>query len=90
MEHAAVLKTDSQSRISLKGFVESGQSFVLTVRKNGTYVLAPAKPAVKVKVPAKEKWLHENKAASKSLDKGIKEAAEGKLTSRGSFAKYAR
>jgi len=35
-------------------------------------------------------WLYENEAANRSVDRGLKEAGEGKAKYLGSFAKYAK
>jgi len=40
--------------------------------------------------PACELWLYENPKALVSVKKGLKQADEGKLVDRGSFAKHAR
>lgn len=39
-------------------------------------------------IPAKEKWLFENKKALKKIDKGLKDAAAGRLSERVKFSKY--
>lgn len=39
-------------------------------------------------IPAAEQWLYANKRALKQLKKGLKEAASGKIKTRGGFSKY--
>lgn len=41
-----------------------------------------------VEIPAREKWLYDNKTALKSVRKGLQEAADENLLSRESFAQY--
>ena len=41
------------------------------------------------KLPEREKWLFKNKKALKQVNQGIKDSAQGKVKSLGSFAKYA-
>lgn len=41
-----------------------------------------------MKIPAKEKWLSDNKTALNKVKKGLKDSAAGKIKNRGSFAKY--
>jgi predicted transcriptional regulator len=42
-----------------------------------------------VAIPARELWLFNNKKALASVKRGIEDAAAGRVTRRGSFAKYA-
>jgi hypothetical protein len=44
--------------------------------------------AVFTEIPVDEVWLYQNRKALKSVKKGLKESAEGKLVSRGSFAQF--
>ena len=54
-------------------------------RKDGKIVLEPV-----AQVPEKDHWIYKNPKALASLLKGIKDAEEGRVTSLGSFAKYAK
>jgi len=58
-------------------------SFHVTHHKDGRIILEPY-----TEIPLREKWLYENKVALKQVTKGIKDAAQGKLVSRGDFSKY--
>lgn len=42
-----------------------------------------------VEIPAREKWLFENKAALKSVQRGLKQAAQRRLSKKGGFAEFA-
>ena len=50
---------------------------------DGTILLEPL-----VELPARETWLFKNKEALASVEKGLKQSAEGKTKSLGSFAKH--
>ena len=39
-------------------------------------------------IQASEKWVFKNKKVLKKLEKGLKDAEEGRLSNRGSFAKF--
>jgi hypothetical protein len=41
-----------------------------------------------VEVPAREKWLFDNKAALKKVKQGLKDAVEKRVTEKDSFASY--
>jgi hypothetical protein len=43
---------------------------------------------LKIDIPESEKWLYENKTAFEKVKEGLKDAAEGKLSSHGKFSKY--
>lgn len=42
-----------------------------------------------VEIPAREKWLWENKDALQQVKQGLRDSAAGKVISRGSFVKFA-
>lgn len=76
------VRPDSKGRISLGRIAEGVSSYTLT-RDHGRIILEP-----NVEIPAQEKWLWDNKAALKQVQKGMQDSASGKVKSRGSFAKY--
>lgn len=78
------LRPDSKGRISLGRLAKGVSSYAVHQEKNGTIVLEPF-----VEIPAKEKWLFDNKTALKQVKTGLEQAKAGKLVKRGSFAKYA-
>lgn len=77
------VKPDTKGRILL-GKIAEGVSSYTVIKDNDRIILEP-----NVEIPAKEKWLWENKNALKSVKNGLQDAAAGKVKSRGSFAKFA-
>jgi len=41
-----------------------------------------------VEIPAREKWLFDNKTVLKKIERGIKDSAEERLSNRDSFSQY--
>jgi hypothetical protein len=81
---ASGLAPDSKKRVSLtKVLADAGVTFNIYVNKLGQIVLDPQKS-----VPAHEAWLFEDKKVLGSVKRGLKQAAQGKVKSLGSFAKY--
>lgn len=78
------IKPDAKGRIYLGQLAEGVSGFTVEVDKNHRIILEPM-----VEIPAREKWLFDNKAALKSVKQGLEEAKKGKLHDLGSFAKYA-
>lgn len=79
------VKPDSKGRITLGKWAEGVSSFVISIDKHHRIILEPYS-----EIPAREMWVYENKKVHNKLKRGIKDAAEGKITSRGSFAKYVK
>ncbi len=77
------VRPDSKGRITLGKLAEDVSSFMVYRKPDGIIVLEPFS-----EIPAKERWLYENKEALAAVKKGLKESAEGKVKSRGSFKKY--
>ena len=78
------VRPDSKGRIALGEFAKGVSSFIVLQGSDGSLHLEP-----QVEIPAREKWLFNNKSALTSVRKGIKEAQDGKIKSLGSFGKYA-
>ena len=76
------VRPDSKGRISLGKIAEGISSYTVT-RENGRIILEP-----NVEIPAKEKWLWENKTALKQVKSGLKDSASGGVKSRGDFTKF--
>jgi hypothetical protein len=85
MGTSLTLRPDSKGRITLGALAEGVSSYRATVDSSGRIVLEPF-----AEIPAREKWLFENKDALAAVKEGLKQAAEGKTSSRGSFAKFAK
>lgn len=77
------VKPDSKGRITLGKWAEGVSSFAISVDKHNRIILEPY-----TEIPAREMWVYKNKNVHNKLKRGIKDAAEGKTSSRGSFAKY--
>ena len=78
------VRPDSKGRITLGKLAEGVSSFMVSEHPGGGYLLEPM-----VEIPAREKWLFENKAALSSVKRGLAQSAKGEVRSRGSFAKFA-
>ena len=76
---------DSKKRLSLAGAIGELTAFNIYRNRFGQVVLDPVKT-----IPASESWLFANPAALASVKQGLRESAEGKCVSRGSFVKYAK
>ena len=80
-----IVRPDSKGRVTLGNLASGVSSFKVSVDSQGRLVLEP-----QVEVPAAEAWLWKNQAALASVQKGIKEAGEGKRVKRESYASFAR
>jgi hypothetical protein len=77
------VRPDSKGRIMLGKIAKGISSFDVQEVEYGVYSLI-----ANVEMPAKERWIYENKAVARSLKKGMKQAKTGEVISRGSFAKH--
>jgi hypothetical protein len=77
-----VLRPDSKGRVALGELAEGVSSFHVSV-DGDRIILEPY-----AEVPAREKWLFENREALASVKRGMADSAAGKTKSRGSFAKH--
>lgn len=75
---------DAKKRLSLGEALREATAFNIYRNPLGQLILDPVKT-----VPASEMWLYENAQALASVKQGLRESAEGKSVSRGSFAKFA-
>jgi hypothetical protein len=80
------LHIDSRSRISIAAFIPKGMqiSSLKAYQEGDRIILEPM-----AEIPARELWLHQNKDAMASLDKGLEDAEAGKVHDLGSFAQFA-
>jgi hypothetical protein len=58
-------------------------SYIITKDKYNRIILEP-----RVEIPAREKWLFDNKTSLSQVKRGLEDSASGRIKSRGSFAKY--
>ena len=82
MSYTKTLRPDAKGRITLGKLAEGVTGFAVSVDENHRIILEPL-----AEIPAREKWLFENKIALNQVAQGIKEAAQGKLTKK-DFSKY--
>lgn len=78
------IRPDSKGRITLGKLAKGVSSFLVSEQPGGAVLLEPM-----VEIPAREKWLFDNKAALQSVKRGIAQSAKGEAKSRGSFARFA-
>lgn len=79
-----ILRPDSKGRITLGPVLTQGVSgFKITETKDHKIILEPY-----AEIPAHEKWLFTNKTALNQVEQGLKEAGQGKVVSKGGFAKH--
>lgn len=84
MKNVLTLRPDSKGRITLGALARGVSSFQATVDSKGRVVLEPF-----AEIPAREKWLFENKAALSAVREGLGQSAQGRTRARGSFARFA-
>ncbi len=77
------VRPDAKGRITLGRIAEGVSSYIITQDKNNRIILEP-----QVEIPAREKWLFENKASLQKVRKGMEDAAAGRTHSLDSFAKH--
>jgi hypothetical protein len=77
------VRPDSKGRITLGKLTKEYSGYTMKESADGTILLEPL-----VELPAREAWLYKNKEALASVEKGLKQSAEGKTKSLGSFAKH--
>jgi hypothetical protein len=77
------LRPDSKGRITLGHLADGVSSFSVTETNDHKIILEPF-----TEIPTHEKWLFANKTAFKKVEQGLKDAANGRVSSRGSFSKF--
>lgn len=83
MARPITIRPDAKGRITLGTLARGVSSFQATVDDHGRIILEPFS-----EIPAREKWLFENKVALNAVREGLLQSAEGRTRSRGSFAKF--
>lgn len=84
MQSTISIRPDAKGRIALGALARGVSSFQATVDSEGRIILEPF-----AEIPAREKWLFDNKDALNAVREGIAQSAAGKTRSRGSFSKFA-
>ena len=80
----AEVRPDEKKRLLLTKVKKTGKMYRIFENSLGQIILDPV-----VTIPESELWLFKNKEAAASVRKGLKEAGEGKLVKRASYAKHA-
>ncbi len=78
-----MVRPDAKGRITLGSLAEGVSGFLITKDKDDRLILEPF-----TEIPAREKWVFENKLVLKKLSQGIKDASSNHVYDKGSFAKY--
>ncbi len=79
------LNLDARNRVNLTKLLPNLDIHTVRAYTEGNkIILEPL-----AEIPANELWLHQNPDALASLQRGIKQAKEGKLRTRSSFAEHA-
>ncbi len=81
--HSKMLRPDSKGRVTLGTLAKGVSGYEVSEEPDGRILLTPY-----VEIPAKEKWLFENKEALTKVKRGIEQSKAGKLVDRGSFSKH--
>lgn len=81
-ESIKTVRPDAKGRITL-GVLARGISSFDVIEEGNKIILIPY-----AEIPAKEKWLFDNKNTLAKVKQGLKESSEGKVRSLGSFKKH--
>ncbi len=78
-----MVRPDSKGRITLGNLAIGVSGFSVTQTEDHKILLEPY-----TEIPLQEKWLFDNKKALKQVYNGLKDAAAGRVTKRGSFTQF--
>lgn len=79
------LPIDTRRRINLSKLLPEGNIHAVNAYREGNKIILEPM----AEIPAYESWIYENPKALKTIQKGIKEAKEGKTVTRSSYAEFA-
>lgn len=79
------LPIDSRRRVNLNKLLPKENVHAVNAHTEGNKIILE----LMIEIPADESWIYENPKVLKSIQKGIKEAKEGKLKDRPSYAEFA-
>ena len=79
-----IVRPDAKGRITLGHLADGVSGYTIIETEDHKLILDPY-----VEIPVREKWLFESKTALKKIGRGLQDAAKGRLSSKGSFAKFA-
>lgn len=77
------VRPDSKGRVTLSQLTKGVSSFNVSKDADGRLLLEPM-----VEIPAREKWLFDNKDVLKSVHRGLADSKAGRTKSRGDFAQF--
>jgi len=80
---AKVVRPDAKGRITLGQLAEGVSGYIVTETKDHQLILEPL-----AEIPAREKWLFDNKVALRQVELGLKDAKNGCVSHHGSFAQF--
>jgi hypothetical protein len=83
VKESKIVRPDAKGRITLGSLAHGTSSYIVTKDKYNRIILEP-----RIEILAKEKWLFDNKTALTQVKKGMEDSAEGRVRSRGSFARF--
>lgn len=75
---------DARKRINLNKLLPDYEVCSFKAYREGSKIILEPM----AEIPAHELWLHQNPQALKEVQEGLRQSKEGKVRSRGSFAKY--
>ena len=79
-----IVRPDAKGRITLgQELTRNVSGYTLTETKDHKLLLEP-----RVEILAHEKWLFESEVALEKIKRGLKDAAEGRVSSKGSFSEF--
>lgn len=79
------LNIDTRRRVNLSKLLPKGNFHAVKAYLEGNKIILEPM----IEIPAQEAWLYENSKALKAVQKGIKQAKEGKLKTRKSYTEFA-
>ena len=79
------LPIDSRRRVNLTKLLPKGNVHAVNARVEGNKIILEPM----IEISADESWIYENPKVLKAIQKGVKEAKEGKIKDRPSYAEFA-
>ena len=78
------VRPDAKGRITLGALAKGISSYRIHKGANGRLILEPF-----TEIPLRERWVYENPEVLASIERGLKDSANGRTVYLGSFAQYA-
>jgi hypothetical protein len=80
------LNLDARKRVNLAKLLPNIDVHAVMAHTEGNTIVLE----LLSEIPTRELWLHKNPEALKAVQEGIQQSKEGKVRSRGSFAKHVK